>query len=52
MHRPKITFLVLSQKIDWNSLESDFSKFYALKGAPSKQVKAYGWFVDVETNVQ
>jgi IS5 family transposase len=31
--------VVLSQKINWTSLEADFIKFYAAKGAPSKPVR-------------
>jgi IS5 family transposase len=35
----KSPLIVLSQKINWSSLECDFSKFYAQKGAPSKPVR-------------
>jgi transposase, IS5 family len=35
----KSPLIVLSQKIGWDSLENDFAKFYALKGAPSKPVR-------------
>lgn len=35
----KDPLVVLSQKINWACLESDFAKFYASKGAPSKPVR-------------
>ena len=35
----KDPLVVLAQKINWAALESDFAKFYADKGAPSKPVR-------------